>query len=441
MGMARISGMMLLMLEYLRKWKKIHLYFFILLGLLGIVWICHALYQCSSSGEKELDAKQLIRSINQKVACRDISGAEKIAASVMMREDLSGRLKFGALYYLFKYYADSRFGLSDPDFSRHIEIPYEETMITQLAQSSPPFPLSRFNGDFRQYLSSAIGFEKISPIGGEVQTSARKKYGDGTIELGMIRYKEPNISVQFRYACHKEKKRSLLIILHGHLSFSSQVFGLKDPYDYMEGAGKYFFDKGFDVIAFDLTYSASRSAILNSQLLLYGVQIYGLWARAIEDVVSFHEKKYGYTDTFLYGFSNGGIVADHLSVLSSRYRQVIVGDILKDWRRVAHKNETIWARQNYAIFYLKPLLAQTSYVDFFFSSGSPKTYTMRPVGFSEILDKPGLKSLVKEGVSQSAQLNFVIREVDEHRVDLQTVQQILSGELEGCDGYHIMTSF
>src|SRR3546814_15538677 len=72
------------------------------------------------------------------------------------------------------------------------------------------------------------------------------------------------------------------------------------------------------------------SDVCSADLVLHGIQLYGLWSRFACDVAkAFPDRK-----AVVYGLSNGGVIADHVSVLchASNISLVFVDDILSDWR-------------------------------------------------------------------------------------------------------------
>src|SRR3546814_5458174 len=103
------------------------------------------------------------------------------------------------------------------------------------------------------------------------------------------------------------------------------------------------------------------SDVCSADLVLHGIHLYGRWSRFACDVAkAFPDRK-----AVVYGLSNGGVIADHVSVLchASNISLVFVDDILSDWREAFTAHPTIHARQNYALHYFAPLHYETSYLD------------------------------------------------------------------------------
>jgi|GEM_PF-3944036 len=269
--------------------------------------------------------------------------------------------------------------------------PYEDTILEQLPPPRQPQGAADIS-DFSAYLGKAVGWERIpspeiacSPLDGHPETSeCFASYG----HLLKARF-------LFREG---EEAKPLVIVLHGHVSAADKVMGL-DNEDYMRAVGKVLAEEGFSVAAPDLTHSATTSSRLNGQLMLHGIQIYGLWSKLACDIAGHFEDR----KVAVYGLSNGGVIADHVSVLcdSANISSVFVDDILMDWRSGLYRHPTIHAVQNYALYYLSPLRYESSYLDFMVNSHVRKIYTRNwgslPAGFPKTCLKqpgPGWKELL-----------------------------------------------
>jgi hypothetical protein len=207
--------------------------------------------------------------------------------------------------------------------------------------------------------------------------------------------------------------------------------------DTMRRSGEYWFLKGFDVVAFNVTSDAITSSQLNSQLFLYGTQIYGLWARGISDLAKYFRKEKRYRKIILIGFSNGAVIADFVSVLSKDINIVIVDDILFNWRKLFHKNEHIWSVQNYSLYFLEPFAPETSYLDLILNSESKKYYTRSMERFKELLEIPAVQKYISSGINVNSKVNFVEKELPIHAIEISLIDKILVNELDSINGYHL----
>lgn len=191
-----------------------------------------------------------------------------------------------------------------------------------------------------------MGWDNLYPKKGvEITSTQKEPYLGGILDDFIMDYSFPSIRTHFLYAKHDEEIKSgrdLIFVVHGHGSSSYKVMGLDNP-DYMQEAGKVWFEDGFDILALDATSLTAASDYLNSQLILYGVQIYGLWSRSVCDIVSGLGLKDKYSHIYLYGLSNGGIIADFASVLCpEQFDKVVIGDIIEDWSAAAKKHLTLF---------------------------------------------------------------------------------------------------
>ena len=316
--------------------------------------------------------------------------------------------------------------------------PYEEELINQIDASVPEFP-ARLMNDFEPLLKEAVGWDAFrlfaeQGTGGAITTEKLEPFESGVLETHFIKYSIPKLKVRYFHAQHPTEQ--VIIILHGHNSSAHKVLGL-DYADYMRQAGEKWFKHGYDIIAFDLTTNSKRSAYLNSQLLLYGGQIFGLWSRAVCDSVRISKIDQEYQKVFLYGLSNGGEIANHISVLCGElFDKIIIDDALEDWRWSAWKHPSLWGPQNYAIFYLSPLHAQSSYLDFAMNSKSQKYYITRQKNIDYLFLNEELNSTLLKGVAHEQKLNFVKKELKSHVVELDLVMKILAEEND-LTGYHV----
>lgn len=313
---------------------------------------------------------------------------------------------------------------------------YENTMIDSM--SSFPLPEERRikkSGDFKNLIKDSLGWDNLYPKDNlKVNIEKQEPYFKGQIDENIINYSFPKIEVRFLYAKHKQEispERDLIIILHGHGSSSYKVMGL-DNADYMQKSGEEWFKKGFDIIAFDTTSLTEESSYLNSQLLLYGVQINGLWSRAVCDIVRGAGLNEKYNHVYLYGLSNGGFIADFVSILCPYFDKIIIGDIISDWRNTIKENLSIFKGENYNLFFLRPLWFETSYLDFIIhNGGNPKYYTR---SLEEIENLISGKIDFGKGINNSS-VNFVFKNMPYHIVESDLIMDIIK-ESSNIKGYY-----
>jgi len=321
---------------------------------------------------------------------------------------------------------------------------YENRIVDQLNSYSdfPPYHTKfKTKEDFQDFIKAALGWNNLQPISDDnatpiVKDEQWKAYSCGNISENEIIYSHPPISVQFLYARQDKDTtdRSVVIVLHGHHSSAFKVMGLDNP-DFMQTVGKTLFNKGFDVIAFNTTSNMELSGYLNGQLSLYGIQIYGLWARAVTDLIRILEFKNKYRNIYLYGFSNGGLISQFISVLNEDFDKIINGDILLSWRQSAKKHPSLHKQQNYGIFFLRPLWFKSSYKDIIRYS-SPSTYFTRSEKYIRLLIDDEFE--VNHGIDHSS-VNFVFKELPFHIPEIETIMKILT-ENSSLDGLNLPIS-
>ena len=317
---------------------------------------------------------------------------------------------------------------------------YENTIVEQL-DSYSVFPPSKFTTEegFQAFVKASLGWNNLHPAPLEngfptISTGQKEEYATGNISENEIVYSRPPIRVHFLYARHEEKtsERSVIIVLHGHGSSSHKVMGIDNP-DYMQTIGKSLFAKGFDVIALETTSDMEVSGYINGQLSLLGIQIYGLWARAVVDLVSALELRDKYKKVHLYGLSNGGVIANFVSVLSRDFDKIIVGDVLTSWKHLARRHPSFHRLQNYGLYFLRPLWFESNLGDFIEFS-SPSTYFTRSE--EKFASMPlGNEFEIDHGINHSS-VNFVFKEIPFHIPEIGIIMKILT-EDSNLRGMHL----
>lgn len=247
--------------------------------------------------------------------------------------------------------------------SRFESAPYEESILAKLPPPPPATSVS-ISSDFGTYLKRAVGWANI-PQATIKCSPYRQSVSECFAQYGDL------LTARFLFRVGAATK-PLVIVLHGHVSTANKVMGF-EPADYMRAVGRVLSERGYSVAALDLTSNANTSSELNGQLVLHGFQIYGLWSRFVCDVAGYFSGR----KIVVYGLSNGGLVADHVSILCDLpdIDAVFVDDTLTDWRALATRHPSIHAVQNYALHYLAPLHYDASYLNFIVASRYRKIYT------------------------------------------------------------------
>ena len=226
--------------------------------------------------------------------------------------------------------------------------------------------------EFKNYLKRSVGWNNIP--------TSKIHCTDQNISECFVKYET---MFKLRYLFTKgEENLPLVIILHGHQSSANKVLGNENE-DYMRKIGVQLMKANYSVVAPDLTSDAYLSSELNSQLNLYGIQLFGLWSRFICDISQHYSEK----EIIIYGLSNGGIIADHVSILcdSNNIKHIFVDDIMTDTYDQFKNHKSIYKKQNYWLFYFSAFHFESNYLDFILSSSYNKTYiqTNLPQSFPE----------------------------------------------------------
>ena len=293
---------------------------------------------------------------------------------------------------------------------------------------------------FPIYLRSALGMENLHPTqkegGGNVTIIGEKPYRGGTLSHLKIGFTKPKLRTEALFAKHQNTPDAVVLILHGHLSNMYKVFGLDVP-GYMATAGVHLFNKGADVVAFSLTQKNAGSGRLNRLLQTYGVHLYGLWVRTICDTANALNLRNKYKKVFVYGLSNGGIIADFTSVVCKPFNIVIVGDVFTDWRKaVWDKSISPISGQEYSFYFNRPMFFDSSYIDLMSSSNSKKIYTRTEKYISQFPFSMA-KSLTKIPFSKENHINFVFKNHKQHIVELGFLDDIISDNWKNFKGFGV----
>ena len=177
----------------------------------------------------------------------------------------------------------------------------------------------------------ATGFEIIAPGRSHgparIRTTRSGKFLQSRLEELLLEYDIPQNTVRAVYAHHAKPTRDLIIVTLGSWSRAEHVLGLR-PEDYHRQIGRYYFEKGLDVLVFDHGLNGTIEAMQNVATLLQDTQIYGLWARSICDIMDALTLRDTYDRIVLYGLSRGGRVVEYTAAMCPGFAFAIVGDNL-----------------------------------------------------------------------------------------------------------------
>ena len=200
----------------------------------------------------------------------------------------------------------------------------------QLQKLNPEFNRD-INAEFPAQLVEATGFEIIAPGRSHgparIRTTRSVKFLQGRLEELLLEYDIPQNTVRAVYAHHAKPTRDLIIVTLGSWSTAEHVLGLR-PEDYHRQIGRYYFEKGLDVLVFDHGSNSTIEAMQNVATLLQDTQIYGLWARSICDIMDALTLRDTYDRIVLYGLSRGGRVVEYTAAMCPGFAFAIVGDNL-----------------------------------------------------------------------------------------------------------------
>lgn len=134
---------------------------------------------------------------------------------------------------------------------------------------------------------------------------------------------------------------------------------------------------------------------------------------------------------FLYGISNGGKIAHFSSLLCDYFDLVIVDDILTDWRLHLRGHPTIHGNQNYAIYFLAPLLAEADFRELVTSVRNVTVFTRAGGALAVLTEalptKPidfSFASIVNSGIRSV----IVEKRYDDHVAEVELTLSLLRGE-------------
>jgi len=205
----------------------------------------------------------------------------------------------------------------------------------------------------------------------------------------------------------------------------------------MRAVGAHWFDDGYDVVAFQLTTAVENGVKMNAALLPQGIQLYGFWSRVVCDGMASLRLRETYTKVHLYGFSNGGLIADHVSVLCTPVTTVIVDDIVSDWLQIA-ADRPLYNSSSYFLYYLGPLLSQGRPADWVMSSRSPKWYSRHSIDAEPVLDTYRESLQVHSGVDKSTFVGLLLRRERIHVVVTDYLDALLQGEPPDLPGFTLL---
>ena len=317
------------------------------------------------------------------------------------------------------------------------ELGLEDDLAAQLAAPGVVQPVPESRADFPERLAQAIGlttFEMATGAGGPVRIGKMTLVGGGELSPVEVGFARPAIHTQAWLWHHPEGAGRLVVLLHGHNTTARGALGLAGD-DYMHGIGRDFFDWGADVLAFELSNDGVVSGYINARLSLVGGQLYGLWVKSVCAGASEIASRQGYDEIVLYGMSNGGFIADQVSVLCDGFDLVIVDDILADLPAHAAANTNLlFQHQQYAIYFLTPFLATLDYLDFLRHARTRKVYTRTRAYFNENLQRTILEAFTSGPLVKDSPLSVVFKENADHEPERELLRAIMEGNLATLRG-------
>jgi len=314
--------------------------------------------------------------------------------------------------------------------------PYAEKELIKQLENQKPTVVPMGKDNFHTLIKRALGWESLKPKSnlGVLNPKFTKidDYGDGRISELIFQYQTPKISTRALYAEHVDKSHTLAVILHGQGTTMQKTMGLDTP-DYMNAIGGYWFDKGFDVIAFATTGNMGDSSTLNRLLRFYKITVYGLWTKSICHVVGTMRAKY--KKIYVYGLSNGGTIADLLSVTCDPFDLVIVGDTFVDWgTRMWREHKT---SSDHILYWVHPFVSQTSIFDLMRNTKSKKVYTTSEKNYLALDKKIQFQEIE---LSSKNKVNVLFKTRMEHTPEIRIMENLFKGSLDGLEGVGIDTA-
>lgn len=315
---------------------------------------------------------------------------------------------------------------------------FEDELANQLTTQAPVVRQAQPDLDFAAQLSAAIGMEAfVLPVPPRqfLTTESTQEMGEGHLLKLAFHFDQPLISSRGWLWRHSTQPEQLVVLLHGHNTTARMALGM-DGDDYMRGIGRQLFQDGHDVLAFELSNDGIVSGYINARLALWGGQIYGLWATTVCAGSHAVVEQFGYQRSILYGLSNGGYIADIVSVLCDLFATVIVDDILTDWpaHANAHTNQ-LFQHQQYAVYYLTSFLATLDYLDFLRFSRCPKVYTRTASYVDEQLGQSLWQSFSRGPLGGGEKISLVYKKRSAHEPEWPLIQAIIHQDWQELDGH------
>ena len=330
-------------------------------------------------------------------------------------------------------------GAAGPSARVQIRTDVENSVAAQLERATPPALPRRM--PYRDFLAQAIGLSALEPRPADVRTVDSIPLRQGSLDELAIRFDRPPVTTRALFHRHHDRSRFVFVALHGHLSNAERVIGrVPDPPagdgSSTRSIGRRYYDRGWDVLAFDLTSDAALSSRIHADLVLWGTTAFGLWVRAICDTIDVLELRSRYERVVVWGLSNGGRIADQISVLCDPVSLVVVDDVIADQRRIRVHNYAETMYSQYSYYYLNAFLAGFRPADPVAETRSPKVYTRT----SEYLEQSGLRAALREDFAETpltslARTRIVFKRSDWHAPEWQLLDAVLDARWSDVDGF------
>lgn len=294
---------------------------------------------------------------------------------------------------------------------------------------------------FEDRFRAATGYDRIRPTvaegGGRISFRQKARYLHGELREMIVAYERPLARVRALYAINPDFAKDLLILTPGSWTTSERMLGI-GPEDYLRQIGKYYFERGTDVLAFDHGSNGTIESILNVRALLEGGQILGVWARSICDTLSGLELRKRYMRIWLYGLSRGGRVVEYTAISCPGFHFAVVEDLYSPdgFQEYFWAGPSATGNLKYGAWFghLVPLVGHAAIADFMSAMKSPVIYTSARKNFDDSRDRLEMSFRWEEGLTGEAPIKLVFKSDIGHKPELALLDQMLAGRWSDIQG-------
>lgn len=303
-----------------------------------------------------------------------------------------------------------------------------------LDEIKPDFPMNQTQ-NFRARLLKSTGFELVQLKSQANDSNFRigdsGHYLEGKITELFVEYSKPIMSVRLLLAEHtKKSSTNLMIIFPGSWTSSEHIMGLRKE-DYHRNIGKYYFEKGMDIAAYDSAHNGTIETWLNTLFKLQGIQAYGVWSRAVCDLMDSSSSKgwaNKYENIYLYGLSRAARTAEYIAALCPGFKLVFIADnpsiplqeyFWNDPEKSNHLKYGVWQD------HLTPFISHTSSIDLMYASHSPMIYTLREDEFELYRKDFAISSRIISELKENQNHRYVFKSDIGHKPELELIDEII----------------